>query len=178
MKPPARVGSSRSTDGVKLVGATPFFLATLAADVEVMRLLAANGANPAAGTDEKTTPVMVAAGFGRIVGESLVTEPRALEALALALELGGDVNAANDDGDTALHGAARIRSNATVQYLVDKGATINVKNKNNETPLAIAERTSVAIPLQSQYFDTSAVKGMTTGDLLRKLGASTAAIVR
>jgi ankyrin repeat protein len=171
VKPPPRVGSSRSTDGVKLVGATPFFLATLAADIGVMRLLAAHGADTTLGTDDNTTPVMAAAGFGRIVGESFVTEEKALEALALALQLGGDINAANNDGDTALHGAARIRSNATVQFLVEKGATINVKNHKSETPLAIAERASVAIPLQSQYFDNRAVKGMSTGDLLRKLGA-------
>jgi uncharacterized protein len=176
VKPPVPVGPSRSTDGVKLVGATPFFLATLAADVEVMRLLAANGADPTKGTDDNTTPVMAAAGFGRIVGETLVTEEKALNALGLALQLGGDVNAANNDGDTPLHGAARIRSNATVQYLVDKGATVNVKNKNNETPLAIAERTSVAIPLQSQYFDKSAVTGMSTADLLRKLGADASTV--
>lgn len=171
VKPPPRVGSSRSADGVNLVGATPFFLATVAADVNVMRLLATNGGDPTLGNADNTTPVMVAAGLGRILGESFVTEEKALSALELARQLGGDVNAANDNGDTALHGAARIRSNATVQYLVEKGAKVNVTNKKNETPLALAERTSVEIPLQSQYFDKSAEKGMSTADLLRTLGA-------
>jgi hypothetical protein len=56
----------------------------------------------------------------------------------VALELGGDVNAANKDGDTPLHGAAWRGANDIVQLLVDHGAKLDVKNKQGYTPLRIA----------------------------------------
>ena len=50
---------------------------------------------------------MVAAGVGtRSPGEDAGTETEALEAVKLAFELGGDVNAVDNNGDTAMHGAA------------------------------------------------------------------------
>lgn len=57
----------------------------------------------------------------------------------LALELGSEVNAADDIGDTALHGAAHIRSAAVVRLLVDRGAKVNAKNRRGLTPLMIAD---------------------------------------
>ena len=59
--------------------------------------------------------------------------------MKLALELGGDVNAVDEIGDTALHGAAHIRSDQVVQFLVQAGARVNAKNKRGLTPLMIAE---------------------------------------
>ncbi len=155
-KPPQRVGFTRG--GLNLVGATPFLVAAAAGDASLMRLLAANGANPRLATKENTTPLMAAAGVGRVSAESSVTESRALEAVKLALELGGDVNRANNGGDTPLHGAASMRSDAIVQLLVDKGAQVNAKNKRGQTPLTSA-------------------RGSSTSDLLRKLGAESAADV-
>ena len=53
---------------VNLVGATPFLLAAMDANVGVMRRLAAAGADTRAATDESTTPLMVAAGAGAGAG--------------------------------------------------------------------------------------------------------------
>jgi ankyrin repeat protein len=176
VKAPPRFGFSSFTSYQRtfLTGATPFLLAALAADVEVMRALAAGGADPGLATDEKTTPLMVAAGLGRILQETRVTSQSSLQAVTLAWQLGGDVNAVNDAGNCALHGAAHIRSDEVVQFLADQGAALNVKNKPSnfllfelpaETPLAVAERT--VQPGQAPiHLRTS------TGDLLRKLGAS------
>ena len=50
------------------------------------------------------------------------------------------MNSVNDSADTALNGAAHIRSDALVQLLVDKGANVAAKSKSGETPVAIAER--------------------------------------
>ncbi len=110
------------------IGATPFLLAAKSADVDLMRVLLANGADPLLPTADNSAPLMVAAGVGIWnVGESPGTNAEALEAVKLALELGGDVTAANDNGYTALHGAAHRGSPAIVQLLVDKGAQLDAK---------------------------------------------------
>jgi ankyrin repeat protein len=145
------------------VGATPFLLAAMAGDVSVMRALAAGGADTRRTAADKTTPMMVAAGLGRYLAESRVTEARALEATKLAIELGGDVNAVNDAGNTALHGAAYIKSNALVQLLVDSGAIIDVANKRGQTPTTIADTIRAGSATMSSR--------TSTGDLLRKLAA-------
>jgi ankyrin repeat protein len=171
--PPTRIGISRAIgeEGVSLKGATPFFVAAMAADVEVMQVLAANGADPNLTNEDGTTPLMVASGLGRVIGESFVTDADSVRALRLLLELGSDVNAVNKAGNTALHGAAQVRSNGTVQVLVEHGAELNVKNKNRQTPLMIAERTSVSNSAEAQFFDDKAGKGIAIAQLLRKLGA-------
>ncbi len=137
-KQPPRVGYSKENE--KPIGATPFLLAAMAGDTNVMRVLVDGGASPLLMSRDKTTPLMMAAGVHRDLSESRVSEGSSLEAVKLALKLGGDVNARNDDGDTALHGAARIKSDAMVQLLVDHGARVNAVNKLGQTPLFIAER--------------------------------------
>jgi ankyrin repeat protein len=122
-----------------LVDATPFFLAAMAGDVGVMRLLADAGADPLLATSSGTTPLMAAAGIGWIESESLVTEADSLAAVTLAARLGGDVNASNEVGETALHGAAAKGADSIVQFLADSGAAIDVENDRGDTPLRIAE---------------------------------------
>ena len=111
-----------------------------------------------------TTPLMAAAGVGRNLALSLVTEERALEAVAFIRALGGNVNAANAAGDTALHGAALVRSDALVELLVEGGATVRVENARGETPLDVAERFV-------NVGGATLVARTSTGDLLRALGA-------
>ena len=159
-KNPPRLGFSLFR--LKLAGATPFVLAAMSGDASVMRLLAQAGADPRLTMNDGTTPLMVAAGLGRVVNESRVTESSALEAVKLAVELGGDVNAANESGDTALHGVASQGADTIVQFLVDKGAKVNVNNKVGETPLMIAEG-KVRLSSTNTFYKS-------TAGLLRKLG--------
>lgn len=70
----------------------------------------------------------------------------------------------NAAGDTALHGAAHIRSDALVRFLAEQGAELSVKNAKGETPLMVSERT-IAAGSAPVYGRSS------TGDLLRSLGA-------
>jgi uncharacterized protein len=124
-------------------GATAFLMASMTADVPLMRTLVKLGADPLLANAEHCTPLMAAAGVGSLApGEEAGTEPEALEAVKLALELGNDVNAVADNGETAMHGAAYKNFPQVVQLLADKGARIDVwnqKNKNGWTPLSIAE---------------------------------------
>lgn len=140
----ARLKRGASGRGVlSRVGATPFLMAAATADLPLMRMLVERGADPRLPNAEHCTPLMAAAGVGtRAPGEEAGTEPEVLEAVALALELGGDVNAVDDNGETAMHGAAYKNLPKVVQLLADRGARIDVWNRKNRygwTPLAIAE---------------------------------------
>jgi ankyrin repeat protein len=161
-KNPPKFGDSQAR-GVSLIGATPFALAALAADAGMMRILAAGGADPLLRTNDNTTPLMLAAGLGRVRGESPVTESQALEAVKLSLELGNDVNAVNDAGSAALHGVAYLGWDAMVQYLVDSGERVNVKNKRGDTPVLLAEGKGLRIQGDLHVYKS-------TSDLLIKLG--------
>ncbi len=127
------------------VGATPLLLAAKAQDAPLMRLLKEHGADPSIQTNDHTTVLMAAAGIGYWPAESHGTEEDALEAVKYALELGGDVNAANDAGFTALHGAAVQGANSLVQLLVDRGAKLDARTKkDNWTALDIANGVFIA----------------------------------
>jgi ankyrin repeat protein len=85
---------------------------------------------------------MVAAGVGSsLPGEEPGTEAEALEAVKLTLELGGEVNAVDANGDTAMHGAAYKHLPLVVRFLGTAGAKTEVWNRPNKaghTPLQIA----------------------------------------
>ena len=149
------------------VGATPFLLAAKHADAALMRALVVHGADPLLTTEDGTTPLMAAAGVGIwVVGESAGTNEEALEAVQLALELGGDVNAVDDYGYTALHGAAHRSAVAIVRLLADEGATLDAQltktnpkrgaAKEGWTPLTIAEGVFYANTFK-RSFETAAL---------------------
>ena len=125
------------------VGSTPFMLAALVADAELMRTLVELGADPLAKNDEFSTPLMAAAGLGtRSPGEDAGTEEEVLEVVELLLELGDDINAVDDNGETAMHGAAYKNLPRVVEFLAANGANADVWNEENRygwTPLTIAQ---------------------------------------
>jgi len=124
-------------------GATPFMMAARTADAPMMRLLAELGADPLLPNADNSTPILAAAGLGTYSpGEDPGTEAEVLEAVKVALELGGDVNAVDKNGETVIHAAAYKEVPAVAQYLIDHGAKIelwNAKNKTGWTPLRIAD---------------------------------------
>lgn len=116
------------------VGASPFLLAAATADIEMMRLLLAAGADPATTTRSNTTALMAATGMNRTLGESAVTEDQALEVVRFLLELGADAKAVATNGENALFGAAYRGWNTLLQSLVDEGADVNAVSKAGITP--------------------------------------------
>ena len=147
-----------------ITGGTAFLIAARANDVAVMRELLTHGADPLIPTSNGTTPLMMAAGVGHQPGITRSVESEALEAVYLCVELGADVNAVNEAGDTALHGAAwREQADSIVQFLVDRGAELDAKNNREWTALVIAE---------GIHTGGNFIKSETTAALLRKLGAA------
>ena len=97
-----------------------------------MSLLAELGADPLLANEDNTTPLMVAAGVGtQSPGEDPGTEPEVLEAVKVALALGGELDAVDDNGETAMHGAAYKHLPGVVTFLADQGARVEVWNREN-----------------------------------------------
>jgi ankyrin repeat protein len=171
----ANVNARMSRNGMKdgqrnrlnRLGATPFLLAAKNTDVEVMRLLVAAGADPSTPTADGTTPLMVAAGVaiwnpGEDGGSLPGQEPEVLEAVKMCVELGNDVNAANQLGETALHGAAFRGVNEVAQYLVDQGAKLDARDTRGWTALAIANGLSYSDFFKQQVHTAKLLRELMT----------------
>jgi uncharacterized protein len=119
--------------------------------------------------------------------KKLFSEAKVLETMKLVVELGGDVNGARgnlvtyhvgnsrtlvgrDVGDTALHIATADKYPTVVEFLVGKGAKLDVKDRRGLTPLGIAKASG-------RQFITGGDNGEKIGDAkmvaaLEKLGAT------
>jgi ankyrin repeat protein len=129
-----------SLEWVDFTGQTAFIRAAQSGDVPVMRLLLSKGADPAITTLNGTTALMAAAGVNWVIGQTFSESPaRYLEAVQLCLELGGDVNAVNEMGLAAAHGAANRGSDDVIELLARHGARLDVPDKHGRTPLTWAE---------------------------------------
>ncbi|MGD9906141.1 MAG: ankyrin repeat domain-containing protein [Vicinamibacterales bacterium] len=118
-------------DWVDPSGASPFWLAAKANDVEAMRLLAAAGANPNLPTSRGVTPLQVAAGYGLEPQVTNVKPDARLAAVRYLVEdLSADVNARDSQGYTPLHGAALTADHALIGYLVAMGADVTARATN------------------------------------------------
>ena len=161
---------------VSIVGATPLVLAAEAGNAEAVRLLAANGADPQLSTNEKTTPLIVAAGAG--VYQDLANDQaqeewkrRHFETGKVLADLGIDVNAKGENGWTALHAATYMGLDSLIQLLVEKGAKLDVMDDFGQTPLSIAEGV-ITVGLGNAANRRPRNVRRSTADLLLKLGAT------
>ena len=59
--------------------------------------------------------------------------------MKLAQSLGNDVNASNDMGLRAIHGAANRGSDDIIRFLVEKGAHLDVADAQGRTPMTWAK---------------------------------------
>jgi len=113
-------------------GATAFVRAAQSSDTELLKLLLEFKADPFLKTANGDTALTAAGGIGWVEGVTYERSPQEnVEALRLLLDLGLDPNGANNEGRTALMGAALKGRNAAVQLLVDRGAKLETYDRGS-----------------------------------------------
>jgi uncharacterized protein len=132
-----------SAEGIDPTGATPFWRAAEAGDVDAMRLLAAHGADGAIKTIEGVSPLMLLAGAGYRNDETTVPAGRMPALRYLVEELRADVNETDPKankmrGYTPIHNAAARGDNEMILYLVSKGGRVDLVGKNGITSIDMA----------------------------------------
>jgi uncharacterized protein len=176
-----------------LIGSTPYLLAAKFLEPEIMQALLAGGADPNLTMPDGATALMLAAGMDSPTNEDrrginvidfgkLEPESKVLPAVMAALDTGNSsVNAANSAGDTALHAAVTHRYETIIQFLAERGADVNARNKKGQTPLGLlaARRIGGERPTTSTLAGAGASGGAIADEpasqriaaLLRMLGA-------
>jgi ankyrin repeat protein len=115
-------------------GATAFIIAANSADVEMMRILLAAGADPHVVTKTNSNALLAATALTRGIGEFIDDEDQALAAVNFLLDLGVDPTAVTTYNENALFGPAYRGWNRMLEILIAKGAVVNTVNKAGVTP--------------------------------------------
>ncbi len=169
-----------------LIGATPLLLAARYGEPEMMRALAAAGADPTVTLPDGSTMIMTALavtrGYGafragdrreRYQGPADVAakvdgeeEQVTFAVVKLALSLGVDPKVANRSGDTAMHQAASQSVDSVIPLLAEAGAPLEPRNARGQTPLSIT-----AVGARFGLYAMDEASRTATAAVLRKLGA-------
>jgi ankyrin repeat protein len=130
-------------DGTLGAGATPLMRAAKKGDLDMMRALLSHGANPKSRTKAGTEALMFAAGLGgagrfTAYEDKQATEADFIDAATLCLDRGADINAVSENGQTALHLAVTVRSESFIRLLIERGAKVDIQDKQGRTPIDLA----------------------------------------
>ncbi len=143
---------------VDMTGQTPYIRASMAGDVDVMKLLLEYGADPHLTTYEGTTALLAASGVNWTVAQTYtVSDEAVLEAVKINIALGADVNATNSMGLTPLLGAANRGANQIIRYLSAQGAELDAQDAVGRTALRWAEGVFLAAVGAEQKAETIAL---------------------
>jgi uncharacterized protein len=109
----------------RIVFATALMRAAFAADLELVKLLLARGADPKILSKDSETMLESAAGLAFIHGYHRGKSPEErLQVVKLFVDLGNDVNHHDDYGITPLMAAGNFGNVPIIQYLIDVGADL------------------------------------------------------
>jgi uncharacterized protein len=144
--PPYRAtGADRGVDTMLTIGTTPLLRAAKAQDADAIKLLLDHGAIVDLPNNQGMTPTVAASGMGSVDADTRGNyylpdiQERAIASLDLLLAHGGDVNGrAGRFQQSALDGAAFWGWNKVVEYLLTKGADINLKDGRGFTAVDYA----------------------------------------
>lgn len=161
--------------GSVMPGATAFYVASVAGDAEVMRLLLAANAKADVRVPSGATPLMAAISGGNAFYARHVTEKDRIEAIKVLLETGADIEAQDNKGYRAMHLAASAEFQQIITFLLDKGAELNPVTKPRlETEgtgrVAIAGQSPLGIT-EGTFNGGTFASQPGTAEFLRKLGA-------
>ncbi len=137
-----RAGSPR------IVFATALMRAAFSADLELVKLLLSHGADSRVMSRDGETMVEAAAGLGFIQGYNKGrSAAERLEVVKLFVDLGADVNQADDYGITPLMVAANMGDTTIIQYLVDVGADLGVYDLGKKNDGAFGASVEPLMPI-------------------------------
>ena len=132
----------------RLVYATSLMRAALAGDVELAKLLLSYGADPKIISSDRETTLMAACGTGFINGYHRQRSPaERLELVKLLVDMGQDVNAADNYGITPLMVAANLGDIEIVKYLISKGADLGAHDLGKKNDGAFGSSVEPLMPI-------------------------------
>jgi ankyrin repeat protein len=138
-------GNDRGLDPMLAPGVTPLIRAAKAFDVDSMKALLEHGADISLTTSRNMTATLAASGMGSTDADTRGyfttsdVQQRAIAALDLMFQHGGPVNGkAGQFAQVPLHGAAFWGWNTVVEYLLTKGADINLPDSRGYTAVDYA----------------------------------------
>jgi ankyrin repeat protein len=144
--PPYRAtGADRGVDGMLTIGTTPLLRAAKAQDTAAIKLLLDHGAIVDLPNSQGMTPTVAASGMGSVDADTRGNyyapdiQERAIASLELLLAHGGELNGrAGRLQQAPLHGAAFWGWDKVVEYLLKRGADINIKDSRGFTAVDYA----------------------------------------
>ncbi len=170
--PPYRsLRDDRGADTLLTVGATPLLRAAKGGDLPAIKLLLAHGAKVDLPTATGISPLLAAAGVGSSALDTrgrYKSQAQAVTAVQALLDGGAEINAADRNGQTALHGAASWGWNDLVKALAERHANLLAKDGRGRTAA------DVAMGSASASGRASAEAHPETAALLRQLMANAA----
>lgn len=117
---------------------TALSMASRSADIEIVKLLLARGAKVKAQKGQQATALHRAC-EGPFVCSQFRGDPGRVRVVAALLKHGADPNAADRNGNTALHVAIEHGRGDLLPLLLEHGGDLSAKNKEGQTPLMLAK---------------------------------------
>jgi uncharacterized protein len=140
---------ARMRDGSpRIVFATALMRAAFSGDIELVKLLVAHGADPHIESRDRETTLMAACALAFINGyHRLRPSEERMEVVKLLVDLGEDVNHADNYGITPLMAAANFGDINIVRYLIDKGANLAAHDLGKKNDGAFGSSVEPLMPI-------------------------------